>query len=245
MNVIQSALAGVSIGQPCAFRNLAMFPLVSEDEGVAHYLTLEAALGLGGIQVEEVSDGGSVGGIRVVNRLDQPVLLLDGEEVAGAKQNRVFNLTILVSAATELLVPVSCVEAGRWSRTSSEFRPTSSTQYATGRFERMAQVSESLSARGARDSDQSRVWENIAGKRRRMGVESPTSAMSDIYDRYSGGLEEFVQALTPVAGQVFGDETAPALALGSHSEVKGRASDPYRHIVGLITDDIQGDTKRL
>ena len=44
---------------------------------------------------------------------------------------------------------------------------------------------------------------------------------------------------------LFGDQTGPALAVGTHSEVKGRASDPYRHIVGLTTDDIHGDTKRL
>lgn len=43
----------------------------------------------------------------------------------------------------------------------------------------------------------------------------------------------------------FGDQTQPALALGTHSEVKGRASDPYRHIVGLISTDIQADTARL
>ena len=44
---------------------------------------------------------------------------------------------------------------------------------------------------------------------------------------------------------VFGDQTAPALAVGQHSEVRGRAADPYRHIVGLISDDIHGDTSRL
>jgi len=44
---------------------------------------------------------------------------------------------------------------------------------------------------------------------------------------------------------LFGDQTSPALALGTHSEVRGRASDPYRHMVGLITDDIHGDTARL
>lgn len=44
---------------------------------------------------------------------------------------------------------------------------------------------------------------------------------------------------------VFGDQSQPALAIGTHSEVKGKASDPYRHIVGLMTTDIQADTKRL
>ena len=44
---------------------------------------------------------------------------------------------------------------------------------------------------------------------------------------------------------LFGDQIAPALAVGQHSEVRGRASDPYRHMVGLITDDIHGDAARL
>lgn len=35
------------------------------------------------------------------------------------------------------------------------------------------------------------------------------------------------------------------LALGTHSEVKGPARDPYRHFVSLGTDDVDGDTKRL
>jgi predicted enzyme related to lactoylglutathione lyase len=44
---------------------------------------------------------------------------------------------------------------------------------------------------------------------------------------------------------VFGDQTSPALAIGTHSEVRGRAAEPARHMVGLITDDIQSDTARL
>jgi predicted enzyme related to lactoylglutathione lyase len=44
---------------------------------------------------------------------------------------------------------------------------------------------------------------------------------------------------------VLGDPNAPALALGTHSEVRGRAKDPARHIVGFETDDIQADCVRL
>lgn len=44
---------------------------------------------------------------------------------------------------------------------------------------------------------------------------------------------------------VFGNEGAPALALGTHSEVRGRNSDPARHMVGLVTDDVSADWKRL
>jgi len=44
---------------------------------------------------------------------------------------------------------------------------------------------------------------------------------------------------------VLGDPEAPAVALGTHSEVRGRASDPARHIVGLETDDITKEWRRL
>ena len=44
---------------------------------------------------------------------------------------------------------------------------------------------------------------------------------------------------------VFGQPGAPTLALGTHSEVRGHNADPARHMVGLMTDDIDGDWKRL
>ena len=59
--------------------------------------------------------------LRVVNPLDANVLLYDGEELLGAKQNRILNVTVLVPAASEKTVPVSCVEEGRWHARSAAF----------------------------------------------------------------------------------------------------------------------------
>ena len=44
---------------------------------------------------------------------------------------------------------------------------------------------------------------------------------------------------------MFGDPSAPALALGTHSDVHGKAADPARHMVGLDSDDVTGDCQRL
>ena len=38
---------------------------------------------------------------------------------------------------------------------------------------------------------------------------------------------------------------APALALGTHSEVHGRNTDPARHMVGFTSDNLAADWKRL
>jgi predicted enzyme related to lactoylglutathione lyase len=44
---------------------------------------------------------------------------------------------------------------------------------------------------------------------------------------------------------VLGEAGAPSLALGTHSEVRGRNADPARHMVGLETDDVDAEWTRL
>ena len=44
---------------------------------------------------------------------------------------------------------------------------------------------------------------------------------------------------------LLGDPNGPAVALGTHSEVRGRAADPARHIVAFDTDDLKADCARL
>ena len=56
------------------------------------------------------------------------------------------------------------------------------------------------------------------------------------------GLEPSVQIPGFV---VLGELGTPVLALGTHSDVRGRNADPARHMVGLLTDDVDADSKRL
>ena len=67
-------------------------------------------------RVTKLSEGGSVQQLLFVNEGERPVLLLDGEELVGAKQNRILNLTILAPPKQRIVVPVSRVEAGRRER---------------------------------------------------------------------------------------------------------------------------------
>ena len=82
---------------------------------------LEDALQQGTLRIEELDEGGSVPDLRVVNEGALPVLILEGDELIGAKQNRVVNSTVLVAAESQLVLPVSCVERGRWSYRSRAF----------------------------------------------------------------------------------------------------------------------------
>ena len=92
----------------------------SPRDPVAAYITLDEALPRG-LLITEASDAGSRARARRRNPLDERVLLYDGEELVGAKQNRILNVTVLVEAKWQLPIPVSCVEQGRWSRRSVAF----------------------------------------------------------------------------------------------------------------------------
>jgi hypothetical protein len=100
-------------GTPTEYRNLTIFPLIDESGKEPDYLTLDEALAQKCAKITELSESGSVPELRFVNESDKRVLLLDGEELVGAKQNRILNLRILVPAGKTLVIPVSCVEAGR------------------------------------------------------------------------------------------------------------------------------------
>jgi len=169
---------------------------------VPDYVTLDEALTNKFAKVTEVSEGGSVPELKFINDSDYPVFLMEGEELIGAKQNRTLNLSILISAKKAVSIPVSCVERGRWARHSVDFSAAPRAQYAKGRARKMAQVSASLQSTGTRYSNQGAVWQDIDEKFHRLQATSRTSAMADIFEQHSAGLEEYVRSLPPEEGQV-------------------------------------------
>jgi hypothetical protein len=207
---IRDALGGLRIGPRTTFRKLTVFPLLRANPAPRPlYLTLAEAIAAGVLRITEVSKQGSVPELRVVNSSDRPVFLLDGEELIGAKQNRVVNLDILVPERTELNIPVSCVEAGRWRYRSPEFTSSPQAMYASGRARKLSRVSGSLRRRGAPSGDQGDVWAGIAEQADRMAVASPTHAMSDIYGQHAPSIDEYVAAF-----EVSDDQVGALFAIG-------------------------------
>ena len=168
MGVISSVLGGVKFGTKLSHDRLSMFPVRLAAGGGTSYLTLAEALEAGLARVSEVSRGGNVPELQFNNSADLPVLIVDGEELVGAKQNRVANLTILAPAKTTTKIPVSCVESGRWSYSREDFVASKRVHFSTGRASRTRSVSESLCCMRGPVSDQQRVW-RMRGRFRRSG----------------------------------------------------------------------------
>ncbi len=201
MDPILATLDTLEIGDPVSVANLTMFPLLLREEPAPADLTLDEALAGGFASVTEVSEAGSVPELLVKNRAPKPILILDGEELVGAKQNRIVNLSILVPAQETLHIPVSCVEAGRWVRRSREFAAAGRAHYAAGRAKKLAQVSCALRETGTRHADQGEVWQDIEAKACRMSAPSMTHAAAAMYEKAHRHLAEFQEHLEAVPRQ--------------------------------------------
>ncbi|MGC8785160.1 MAG: ARPP-1 family domain-containing protein [Armatimonadota bacterium] len=199
---IAEALLHLQLGEPVTFKNLSMFPLLNGVTGSLDYLTLEEALQASLVMVSEVHEGGVVNNLKVTNRASQAVLIVDGEELVGAKQNRVVNLTILVPAKQTVVIPVTCVEQGRWHHVSRNFRTSRQAMPSTMRALKAGQVYYRRMTTGEAYADQAALWDAIAARLMEMDVHSPTAAMADIYDRFDVTLHDYEQAFKPLDGQV-------------------------------------------
>ncbi len=78
------------------------------------------------------------------------------------------------------------------------------------------------------------------------GVSIWSSDLKNLLPFYRDVVGLKVQLDDGAAGFIlFGEPGAPALAIGTHSEVHGPSSDPNRIMVGLLTTDIKSDTARM
>jgi len=163
--------------EPITAESMDVFGLKGNDEGVLDYVTLDEALSTGDIEVREVDGGSSVSNIKVVNKGRSNVLIVAGELLQGAKQNRTVNASLMVAAQEELVIDVACVEAGRWRGRSQVFGGNGSLSHATLRGLMLRQSSEALRACGKPLSDQAAVWQEVRRKLDAMRSPSPTEAL--------------------------------------------------------------------
>jgi hypothetical protein len=193
------------LGEPVEHRGVVVAPLFPRHDPRARYLTLDEAIPRG-LKIEEVGASGSVPELVVHNPVPENVLLYDGEELLGAKQNRILNVSVLVGHGKDVRIPVSCVEEGRWRATSAAFATAPHAANPSLR----ARKAESLRLEPlARGLAQSEVWDEVREKNIRMRVSSPTGASADAYRSHADRLGELERAFPLQPGQ-----SGAVLALG-------------------------------
>lgn len=199
--VIGKLLPTLRLGSACHAGALSIVPLFAEIAEGPEYVTLGEALAQGSLVVGEAQEHGIVGELVAANSGESAVVIITGEELVGAKQNRVLNTTVLIPPGSRIVLPVSCTEAGRWSYASPEFRESG---YVASRDVRAAandSVTASVRSTGTYRSDQGRVWNEVDRLSAREGIVSGTHAMRDVYEQRRARIVEVVEGIRPEPGQ--------------------------------------------
>lgn len=199
--IITDYLATIALEESQSYKNITVFPLFSDKNHGPEYLTLKEALALGVLTITEISEGGSVPQLKAINKGDLPILLLDGEELAGAKQNRVLNTTILLKERSETFIPVSCTEQGRWSYKSREFEDSDLIMAQKLRYKNIRSVAFNLKSSHEFRGNQSEVWDHVEEMQNDAGIHSSTNAMKDVYESRQDDLDEYLRAFPHLPGQ--------------------------------------------
>jgi hypothetical protein len=198
---VAQTLDGLELAEAVNDGALTVFPLLGADKPGPRYLTLDEALAKNLAEVTEISAEGRVPELFFENKGDDPILLVDGEILVGAKQNRVLNLTILVRPKSRVTIPVSCVEQGRWSSSRPNFTSADHAMFAAAKAHKAEHVSATMRASGRRAGSQSAVWKDIEERLEKVGAASPTQAMNAAYEHRREHLERAVAAIKPIASQ--------------------------------------------
>lgn len=199
--IISDYLNEIRFGEAQQYENMAVLPLFTDVAGDIEYMTLKDAMLRNLLKVEEIDKGGSVPELKVTNMAEIPVLLLDGEEVAGAKQNRVLNTSILLKEKSVTVIPVSCTEQGRWSYSTEMFYDSGHVMSPKARAVKSQSVSHSLKVNDSYSSNQGAVWDQISELSARANVRSDTGAMRDVFEMRGKDLSDYTDAFTIMPGQ--------------------------------------------
>jgi hypothetical protein len=179
----------LGVDEPQHDSGLQVFGLRRQSDTTLRYLTLDEAMAAGSLEVAEISESGSVPQLKVSNHSDLMTFLMAGEQLKGAKQNRVLNVSVMVPGRKEILIPVSCVEAGRWSARPSRFTSGGSMSHGMLRKLMSRDIHHGYQSGGMPTSDQGKVWREVSRKLEAMGSVSPSQEFDQVYQDHQSRLD--------------------------------------------------------
>jgi len=200
------------VGQPIHRNGISIFPLVYGGKRPNG-----AAIADESLQVSELDTGASVPELQVHNPGSTDLLIPAGRVLEGGRQTRTVNVSILVPAGATIIIPVSCVEAGRWSG-GSTFRDSKRMASRSMRMSKGRSVKSNIENHGTKNSNQGEVWNAISEELTTRHLTSDSSLFLDAAgsienDQELSDLVSNLLGTGPVEGQTgvvvaYGDKIA-------------------------------------
>ena len=183
--------SALTVGEPEVHGNLAVYPiyLPGGGEKMDDLITMSEAMDTDRFRITELEDGAVVNSLEVRNNTGKNVILLAGEIIRGAKQDRIVSYDTVVPPEGTFYVDAFCVEAGRWTEVSDNFAYN----------DEMAPSAIRGSAQGY--GDQGKVWEEVSKCNAERGVFTESDALTASYsdEDYLEKVAEYKEAFEDMA----------------------------------------------
>ena len=180
----------IEVGERFFIRNLVVYPLVYKgDNGLDPMLSLEESINKGFLELEDIYGVNSIG---VSNRGDLSVLMIEGESLVGARQDRILNSTAILEPEVETVLPVSCIEQNRWTGDRS-FSSSIALAFPSLRSILRSSVSQNLKTKKKREANQEAIWNEVKKTLTITKTKSMTLSMHDAYNSLKDEIERYLE----------------------------------------------------
>jgi len=220
MQLFKEAFKSLKFGEQQEFGNLRLTPIVIDELNPPNgFVGFDELFDKGLVEASELSASGVVGRISVENKSDSFLVLLDGEALVGAKQNRIVERSMIIAPMSSLSVPVNCVERGRWSydrRAPASFRKSDFVATPSMKMSKAAMIKEKLD-----HSIQSEMWASVDRVAASHDVSSQSDDLGEIFEKSNAeeqnALQSYIQKVTAHGFVVEGVEN-PFIELFCYSD---------------------------
>jgi len=195
------------VSEPLRKNNLSVFFLSSNKKKADNYLSFPEALRKDLVSVNEVNKRGSMIYLKISNKSDQKILVLDSEMITGnaLKQDRVVDSTTLIPEYATIMLKVSCCEKNRWSpAVAKNLSVSNSLFFSKGRLHNSIDIYEKSK------TDQFKIWDNISEKLDDFKIKSFTGSTEEIYQKRKKEIEDLLLSFEPKS-----DSSGVAIAIGN------------------------------
>lgn len=128
-------------------------------------------------------DSTNVEKVKLKNNSVSPLILLDGEEIAGSLQNRIISQTMIIAPKSEMEIPVNCSEKGR-NEYKSEFQYSDYIANSNTRRKKAYNKNNPL---------QEVVWNSIDDLETDKNTSSKTKALRDSYEKNKYDIDSYLK----------------------------------------------------
>jgi hypothetical protein len=201
INTVTEFLESLKIMAPQRHDKLSIHYLESDRTGYLGIVSFTDAMEKGLLTVTEVGDGDVPCLKFISSSQNNKILIPESTTIEGLKQSRFCRVSILLYPMEELVVPVNCIEIGRFGREDAS-RRTKYNLYSKLRAMNIKTTGDSLkrSEELRNDNSQAQTWSSIdklREKKERLNkrnISSPTGYVGDIFQDEKDTIDKYLRA---------------------------------------------------